>query len=65
MAIKFQQDFFVELDKLILKFLLKSKGPKITDKFLKNNKSWGLTVHCLIIKLIQVRQCGISTRCIN
>lgn len=38
---KISQDSFLETDKMILKFVWKSKGPKIGKTILKkNNKSW-------------------------
>lgn len=36
MAIKIPIRIFVEPEKLILKFILKSKGPNVNGRFLKN-----------------------------
>ena len=41
--IKIQAGFFAEIDKLILKFPWKSKGPRIAKTIFKKNKIGGLT----------------------
>ena len=43
MPIKIPADFFVEIEKLILKFTWKFKGHRIANKMLKKDKVGGYT----------------------
>ena len=42
--IKISPDFFSEMNKLILKFIWKFKGPRIVNPILKKNKVRGFTL---------------------
>lgn len=43
-SVKILVGFFVEINKLILKYIGKCKGPKVTETILKKNKIGGLTL---------------------
>uniref|UniRef100_A0A9L0RED0 Uncharacterized protein n=1 Tax=Equus caballus TaxID=9796 RepID=A0A9L0RED0_HORSE len=42
--IKISESYFVDIDKVILKFKWRSKGPKTANRTLKENKVGGLTL---------------------
>lgn len=62
--IRMPASYFMDINKLILKFIWKKKRPRIANTKLKNTKVRGRMTQPqdLLIKLQQSRQCGTEER---